>query len=59
MLDDLKKNNRAWLARMISEDTVLDAWARGQKLALHGWIYSISDGLIRDLNVTVSGPEEL
>jgi carbonic anhydrase len=34
---------------------VQDAWARGQELSVHGWIYSIGDGLIRDLNVTVSG----
>ena len=34
---------------------VLDAWARGQKLAIHGWIYSIKDGLIRDLQASVSG----
>ena len=34
--------------------TVVDAWARGQELAVHGWIYDIADGLIRDLHVTVS-----
>jgi carbonic anhydrase len=34
---------------------VQDAWKRGQRLAVHGWIYSINDGLLRDLNVTVSG----
>ncbi|HTQ34941.1 MAG TPA: carbonic anhydrase [Stellaceae bacterium] len=33
---------------------VRDAWARGQNLAVHGWVYSIADGLIRDLDVTVS-----
>jgi carbonic anhydrase len=33
---------------------VRDAWARGQKLAVHGWIYSIKDGLIRDLEVSTS-----
>jgi len=33
---------------------VRDAWARGQRLAVHGWVYSIADGLIRDLDVTVS-----
>ena len=44
---------------MASDVFVLDAWTRGQKLAVHGWIYSISDGLIRDLNVTVSRPEDL
>jgi carbonic anhydrase len=36
---------------------VQDAWARGQKLAVHGWVYSISNGLITDLNVTVDGPD--
>jgi carbonic anhydrase len=30
---------------------VQKAWQRGRKLALHGWIYSISDGLIKDLGV--------
>jgi len=34
---------------------VLKAWERGRKLYLHGWIYSISDGLIKDLKVTRSG----
>lgn len=33
---------------------VQDAWARGQKLELHGWIYSVRDGLLRDLGVTIS-----
>jgi carbonic anhydrase len=37
---------------------VQDAWARGQKLAVHGWVYSISNGLITDLNVTVDGPDD-
>ncbi|MEK6371099.1 MAG: carbonate dehydratase [Acidobacteriota bacterium] len=32
---------------------VRDAWARGQALAVHGWVYDIRDGLLRDLGVTV------
>jgi len=32
---------------------VRDAWARGQKLAVHGWIYGLHGGLLKDLNVTV------
>ncbi len=32
-----------------------DAWERGQELSVHGWIYGIQDGLLRDLNATVSG----
>jgi carbonic anhydrase len=35
-----------------------DAWERGQKLAVHGWIYSIHDGLLRDLNVTTTAFDE-
>ncbi|ESR25764.1 carbonic anhydrase [Lutibaculum baratangense] len=35
---------------------VRDAWTRGQPLSLHGWIYGLSDGLVRDLGVTVSQP---
>jgi len=35
---------------------VLDAWSRGQVLRLHGWIYNIKDGLLKDLSVSVSAP---
>jgi carbonic anhydrase len=38
---------------------VEDAWDRGQELAVHGWIYDIADGLLRDLSLTVTGSEEL
>ena len=38
---------------------VSDAWQRGQSLAVHGWIYSIQDGLLRDLDVTVLNAGEL
>ena len=31
-----------------------DAWERGQALTVHGWIYGLQDGLLRDLNVTVA-----
>jgi carbonic anhydrase len=33
-----------------------DAWERGQELAVHGWIYGLRDGLLRDLNVTRDKP---
>jgi carbonic anhydrase len=38
---------------------VQEAWARGQTLAVHGWIYGLQDGLLRDLNMTVTRPDEL
>src|SRR4051812_5617272 len=34
--------------------TLRDAWARGQGIAVHGWIYGLQDGLLTDLKVTVS-----
>ena len=34
---------------------VQDAWARGQELDIHGWIYSVRDGRLRDLDVTSTG----
>jgi carbonic anhydrase len=33
---------------------VRDAWERGQELAVHGWIYGLDDGLLRDLKMTVT-----
>lgn len=38
---------------------VRDAWARGQPLALHGWIYGLADGLLHDLGVTAAGEAEI
>ncbi len=35
------------------------AWESGQELAVHGWIYGVGDGLIRDLGVTVTGTSQL
>jgi carbonic anhydrase len=38
---------------------VRDAWQRGQTLAVHGWIYGLQDGLLRDLATTVTQPHEV
>jgi carbonic anhydrase len=35
-----------------------DAWERGQKLTVHGWIYGLGDGVLRDLKVSVSALAE-
>ncbi len=37
----------------------LDAWDRGQELTVHGWIYGLQDGLLRDLEVSVAGADEI
>jgi carbonic anhydrase len=38
---------------------VQGAWQRGQELVVHGWIYGLQDGLLRDLDVTIDNPEAL
>lgn len=44
----------------VSRTTVVrEAWARGQTLAVHGWIYSLQDGLLRDLGRCVTAEGEL
>jgi len=56
-LDRLCELNVVQQVKNVASDVfVLDAWARGQELAVHGWVYSIGDGLIKDLNETMSGP---
>jgi carbonic anhydrase len=50
-------NVREQVANLAKTTIVQNAWHRGQELSLHGWVYGISNGLIRDLGVTISGPE--
>jgi carbonic anhydrase len=38
---------------------VEDAWARDQQLSIHGWIYRLTDGLIRDLGLLLNGPADM
>ena len=42
------------VANVSQTSIVRDAWARGQELAVHGWIYDVNDGLLRDLDVAVT-----
>ena len=44
----------------VAQTTIVqDAWERGQPLTVHGWVYGLQDGLLRDLGMNVSGAEEL
>ena len=44
----------------VALSTVLqDAWARGQPVAVHGWVYGIRDGLLKDLHVTIHRPDHV
>ncbi len=38
---------------------VREAWERGQELTIHGWVYGIGDGLLRDLHVSIASPAEI
>jgi carbonic anhydrase len=46
------------VANVCQTTIVRDAWDRGQPLAVHGWVYGLRDGLLRDLATTVLRPEE-
>jgi carbonic anhydrase len=53
--DRLCELNVLQQVRHVSQSTItLEAWRRGQRLAIHGWIYSLHDGLLRDLNCSVT-----
>ena len=44
----------------VSRTTIVqNAWSRGQQLSVHGWIYGINDGLLRDLDMCVTNQSEL
>jgi carbonic anhydrase len=59
-LDRLCELNVLRQVRNVASDVfVQDAWARGQSLCVHGWVYSIENGLVTDLGIDVAGPEAL
>jgi carbonic anhydrase len=44
----------------VAQSTVLlDAWGRGQQVTLHGWVYGVHDGLLKDLQMTVDSSDAL
>ena len=38
---------------------IQDAWTRGDEITIHGWIYDVADGLLRDMNVCITSLKEL
>ena len=59
-LDRLCELNVVEQAAHVCKTTVVqDAWARGQPLAVHAWIYALDDGLLRDFGFTVASAEEV
>ena len=52
-------NVEAQVANVCHTTIVQDAWRRGQSLTIHGWIYSLSDGLLRDLGMVIDSSEQI
>ncbi|MCD9087299.1 carbonate dehydratase [Stenotrophomonas sp. SY1] len=47
------------VVNLCNTTVIQDAWGRGQKLLIHGWVYSLRDGLVREMGIDVGSPEEL
>jgi carbonic anhydrase len=47
------------VASVCNASSVQNAWHRGQPLTVHGWIYAVGDGLLRDLSICVTGTSDL
>jgi carbonic anhydrase len=55
--DLLARRNAAEQVRALAGmPPVTEAWANGQALAIHGWLFRVQDARLEDLGVTVSGP---
>ncbi len=52
-------NVKAQVRNIAHTPIVQNAWKRGQELSVHGWIYGISNGLIKNLEVSISQPEQI
>lgn len=58
--DRLVELNVIQQVRNVASDVfVQDAWARGQALSVHGWVYTLGTGLVTELGVTVENPDDL
>ena len=59
-VDRLCELNVVEQARHVCQTTIVrEAWGRGQSLTVHGWIYALRDGLLRDLGFTVSAAAQV
>jgi carbonic anhydrase len=52
-------NVEAQVANVCHTTIVQDAWRRGQVVTVHGWIYSLRDGLLKDLGLVIESPDQL
>ncbi|MCB1670772.1 MAG: carbonate dehydratase [Gammaproteobacteria bacterium] len=47
------------VANVCHTTVVQNAWKAGQQLTVHGWIYSVGDGILKDLKVSITGADEI
>ncbi|MBS1118195.1 MAG: carbonic anhydrase [Deltaproteobacteria bacterium] len=52
-------NVEAQVANVCHTTIIQDAWQRGQKVTVHGWIYALRDGLLRDLDLAIESAEQI
>jgi carbonic anhydrase len=52
-------NVESQVANVCHTTIIQDAWNRGQAVTVHGWIYSLHDGLLRDLGMVVESPDQI
>mgnify|MGYP001946970635 CR=1 FL=1 len=55
----MELNVKSQVAHVCQTAIVQKAWARGQALTVHGWVYSLLDGLLKDLECTVDSEQGL
>ena len=59
-VDALVELNVLEQARNVCRTTIVeDAWQRGQAVVIHGWVYGLHNGLLEDLRITVSKPQDI
>ena len=60
VLDRLCELNVVEQATNVCRTTIVqEAWSRGQEVTVHGWVYGLKDGLIRDLDFNVDAPDQM
>jgi len=66
LADDEQRHHRLCECNVIEQvsnvcqtSCVQDAWAHGQALSVHGWIYGLRDGRVRDLRTTIAAPDQV
>lgn len=47
------------VANVCNTTIVQNAWRKGNELSVHGWVYSIENGILKDLNTSISSKEQL